>query len=80
MPQPDPILEQWLYDGWDDYRYGGKLVKDSIVLADIDGSSFSEPIAFKEDAGRVEALEAWVPLRKQWANATTIAMAAKSLF
>lgn len=79
-PKPDSILEQWLHNGWDDYRYNGALVKDSIVPVGEDGNPAPEPAAFEADENRIKTLESWAPLREQWVNDTHLAMTAKSLF
>lgn len=68
-PKPDPLFEEWLEQGWDNYRNEAKVRKSLLRPVDSQdrtgkGETYTE--FFSSDPRRVRAYDAWIARRKLW--------------
>lgn len=82
-PEPEPVFEEWLEQGWDNYRHGVKtkeFILRPLVQMDFSVQASEEYLQrieeenktykelFDDDAERVSAYAAWMDKRNIWAE------------
>ncbi|MBR5624199.1 AAA family ATPase [bacterium] len=90
-PTPDPILKDWLEDGWDDFRQiNAKVKKERYVVnrddesvsipKDINGLDIKDKEQFDDDEKRVSTFDAWKTKREIWLKKQQIIAKTRDLF
>lgn len=94
-PEPEPVFEEWLEQGWDNYRYGVKTKE--FILRPVDQINFSDQTPeeysqrfdaknktykefFADDAKRVSAYEIWAGKRNIWSAKQKILAKTRNFF
>lgn len=64
-PEPDDILQEWLYPGWDQYTNEPRI-REQMSIAKDDELSGEAKELFSDNAARVSAYDYWTEKRKIW--------------
>lgn len=94
-PKPDSAFEEWLEQGWDDYRYEAKI-KESILrpfaqedisavalqdqMQGIDSENGVYKEFFVDNAERVNAYDLWVNKRNVWRDKQKVLAGTRGFF
>lgn len=79
-PEPEAVLEEWLEEGWDNYRHEAKKrdfilrpvneenKKRDFILRPVDEENKTCKELFSDDAERISAYRVWTDKRNVWAE------------
>lgn len=94
-PKPDAAFEEWLEQGWDDYRYEAKIKESifrplaqenisAVALQDgmqrIDSENGGYKEFFADDAERLSAYDLWVNKRNIWRDKQKVLAGTRAFF
>lgn len=86
-PKPDAIFASWLKPGWDSFRHDSQCIESRPRNGELPGHTSEEGQAdqqeeelFTDDPDRVDAYQAWLPVRSEWVERQKIIKKTQDLF